>query len=112
LGKAIANYQGFHDRGFRIVAVLDNDPQKIGGKVGDFIVRDISQAFRLIPQMDIRVAMLTIPAESAQVVADILIEAGILAILNYAPIPLRIPRNIQIQYLDPLIQLSHMSYYL
>ncbi|MEJ5202430.1 MAG: redox-sensing transcriptional repressor Rex [Anaerolineales bacterium] len=112
LGHAIANYQGFTNRGFRIALILDNDPQKIGDKIGQLEIQDFALARELIRKAGIEIAMLTVPASVAQTVAEEVVQAGIKAILNYAPTPLKLPPNILVQYLDPLIQLQHMTYYL
>jgi len=112
LGRAIANYQGFTNRGFRIALILDNDPKKIGDKVGELEIQDFALARELIGKAGIQIAMLAVPASSAQTVAEEVVQAGVKAILNYAPTPLKLPPNILIQYLDPLIQLQHMTYYL
>lgn len=112
LGHAIANYQGFTNRGFRIALVLDNDPEKIGKTIGDFIVEDTSQMKNLISEKGIKIAMLTTPASHAQEVANELVESGILSILNYAPVPLSLPKHIRVESIDPLLQLQHISYYL
>lgn len=112
VGHAIARYQGFSDRGFRIALVLDNDKDKIGKNVGDFIIHDMNNLKDLILELNIKIAMLTVPAAQAQEVTDQLVEAGIEAILNYAPIDLNVPSNVHIQHIDPVTHLQRMSYYL
>lgn len=112
LGHAIANYNGFANRGFRIALIVDNDPQLIGEKVGAFVVQDVKQVRTLIPERGISIAMLTVPASVAQAVADELVKSGIKSILNYAPVPLSLPKDIRVEYIDPLIQLQHITYYL
>ncbi|MCC6146902.1 MAG: redox-sensing transcriptional repressor Rex [Anaerolineaceae bacterium] len=112
LGHAIANYNGFTNRGFRIAMIVDNDPDKIGKKIGGFVVQDIKNLKNQIPGSGIKIAMLTVPASVAQVVAEDLLQVGIQAILNYAPVPLSLPENIYVEYIDPLIQLQHMTYYI
>lgn len=112
LGHAIARYQGFANRGFRIALVFDNDPERIGTKIGDFTVQDASQLITAIRQSGVRIAMLTVPASVAQTVAEELVKAGVCAILSYAPIPLNLPPEVYVQYIDPIIQLQHMTYYI
>jgi redox-sensing transcriptional repressor len=112
LGKAIAHYGGFLDRGFRIVDVYDNDPEKVGQTVGKFIVKDTKTMIEEIRLKNIQVAMLAVPASEAQGVADELINSGILAILCYAPTSLKVPENVRIQYIDPVLHLQRMTYYL
>jgi len=112
LGHAIARYQGFSNRGFRIVAVFDNDPKKIGLQVGSFTIKDFSEVCDFINQKKIKIAMVTVPAAAAQKVAESLVVAGVKAILSYAPIPLNLPPEIRVEYIDPILQLQHISYYL
>ena len=112
LGKAIAQYQGFANRGFRVVMVFDNDSAVIGTQVGKFTVQDSTGMVQAIRQAGVEIAMLTVPALAAQNVAEILTEAGVRAILNYSPTALNLPDQIQVEYIDPILQLQHMSYYL
>ncbi len=111
LGHAIARYQGFTNRGFRIVSVWDNNPDKIGSAVGPFIVRDIDTLAVALHEKPVEIAMLTVPASVAQPVAEYLVKCGIKAILSYAPIPLVLPADTRVEYIDPIIQLQHMTYY-
>ena len=112
MGHALARYQGFSDRGFRVAIVFDNDPAKIGSQVGHFVVRDTKEIVTTIRNSGIKVAMLCVPAAAAQEVTNLLMEAGIKAILNYAPISLSVPQGVRVQYLDPSIGLQRMTYYL
>ena len=112
LGKAIAQYQGFANRSFRVVMIFDNDPAVIGTQVGKFIVQDGAGMVGAIRQAGVKIAMLTVPALAAQKVAEILVEAGVYAILNYSPVALNLPDQIQVEYIDPILQLQHMTYYL
>jgi redox-sensing transcriptional repressor len=112
MGHALARYQGFTDRGFRVSMVFDNDQSKVGTSVEHFLVQDIHNIVPAIRGSGIKVAMLCVPAASAQQVTDLLVEAGIKAILNYAPISLSVPPGIRVQYLDPSIGLQRMTYYL
>jgi redox-sensing transcriptional repressor len=112
MGHALSRYQGFSDRGFRVAMVFDNDPGKIGGQVGQFVVRDTTEIVTAIRKSGIKVAMLCVPAVAAQEVTNQLLEAGIKAILNYAPISLSVPAGVRVQYLDPSIGLQRMTYYL
>jgi redox-sensing transcriptional repressor len=112
MGHALARYQGFSDRGFKVKLVFDNDPAKIGERVGEFVVRDAREMGKAIREAGIRVAMVCVPATVAQVVTNQLVEAGVQAILNYAPISLSVPAGVRVQYLDPSIGLQRMTYYL
>jgi redox-sensing transcriptional repressor len=112
MGHALARYQGFINRGFRIVMVFDNDPAKIGQKIGDFVVEDSANMVDRIREAGVKIAMLTVPAVAAQEVTDLLVKAGIKAILNYAPINVNVPPDVHVQYIDPATHLQRMTYYL
>jgi redox-sensing transcriptional repressor len=112
LGHALVRYGGFGDRGFHIVLALDKDPIKIGEQVGELIIQDIADLPELIKRHSVQVAMLTVPAKDAQAIAELCVEAGIKAILNYAPINLTLPEEVHIQYTDPVTHLQRMTYYL
>lgn len=112
LGRAIAHYAGFVDRGYRVVAIFDNDPKKIGTQIGSFTVLDVADLVAQIRQRQIGVAMLAVPARDAQPVTDRLVEAGIRAILCYAPTSILVPRTVHVQYIDPVLHLQRMTYYL
>ena len=112
LGHALAHYGSFANKGFRIAVVFDRDVQKIGKKLGEFEIFDVEAVPTIIKDMGIKVAIMAVPAGDAQAVADMLIESGVRAILNYAPITLSVPPHVQVQYIDPVIHLQHMTYYL
>ena len=82
MGHALARYNGFANRGFIIKMLFDNDPKKVGQKVGEFEILDSSALAEKIKQNKIKIAMLTVPAAAAQEVADQLVKAGVKAILN------------------------------
>ncbi len=112
IGSAVARYQGFKDRGYRVVMLFDNDPGKIGQRIGEFTVMDTSQLADAIHSAGIKVAMIAVPATAAQAVADELVKAGVRAILNYAPINLVVPEGVHVQHTDPVTHLQRMTYYL
>jgi redox-sensing transcriptional repressor len=112
MGHALARYPGFVNRGFRIAMVFDSDQAKVGQQIGDFVVQDTSGMIDAIKEAGIQVAMLTVPAVAAQEVTDMLIKAGVKAILNYAPISLTVPENVRVQHIDPATHLQRMTYYL
>ena len=112
MGHALARYHGFDNRGFHVSMVFDNDPAKIGQKVGDYEIMDTAGLAEKVKQNKIKVAMLTVPASSAQEMADLLVKAGVKAILNYAPISLNVPGGVRVQYIDPVTHLQRMTYYL
>ena len=112
IGHALARYNGFANRGFHINMVFDNDPQKIGQKVGEYEIFDTAVLPDKVKQHKIKIAMLTVPATTAQEIADMLVKAGIKAILNYAPISLNVPPGVRVQHIDPATHLQRMTYYL
>ena len=112
VGHALAHYNGFVNRGFRVVTVFDNDPAKVGQRIGDFEVFDTAGMIEKIKQQKIKIAILAVPASAAQETADHLVKAGIKAILNYAPISLNVPKDVYVQYIDPVTHLQRMTYYL
>jgi redox-sensing transcriptional repressor len=112
MGHAIARYQGFADRGFRVAMLFDADPAKIGTRLGSFVIRDAAEMIPAIKQAGIQIAMLCVPASTAQAVTNQLVQAGVKAILNYSPINLSVPDGVRVQYLDPSVGLQRMTYYL
>lgn len=112
VGHALANYGGFNKRGFRITRIFDNDPEKIGKDFNDIRVIDIKDMKKEIKKSGLKIAMLTVPAEVAQDIVDDLVDAGIQAILNYAPVNLNVPTNVRVQYIDPAVHLQNMTFYL
>ena len=112
IGSALANYSGFSQRGFRIHMIFDSDPSIIGRQHGNFIVKDSRNIREELQSANIQIAMISVPAKAAQTVADQLVEAGVQAILNYAPVVLTVPRGVRVQHIDPSIHLQRMTYYL
>ncbi len=112
IGSAIASYPGFAQRGFCICALFDNHPDKVGRVIGNLQVRPMSELTDFVRAHRVRVAMIAVPAHAAQAVADHLVEAGVRAILNYAPIDLVVPEGVRVENVDPVLHLQHMTYYL
>lgn len=114
LGKAVADYPGFEGKGFKITAIFDNDPAKIGKLMGvhGVNVQPVSELGDTIRQREIIVGIIATPAQDAQGVARTMVEAGVKAILNYAPITIMVPQGVRVQYIDPVVGLQRMTYYL
>ncbi len=112
VGSALAHYSGFRDRGFQATMIFDNDSEKIGKKMGGLVVQDIANMIEVIRQAKVKVAMVATPADHAQEVTEQLVEAGVEAILNYAPIQISVPEGVRVEYIDPATHLQKMSYYL
>ena len=112
LGHALASYDGFENRGFHIIGVFDSSVDKIGTSVGSLTVEPVEMVQEYVQKYQCQIAIMAVPAEAAQVVADMLIEVGIKSILCYAPITLNIPKHIRVEYIDPVIHFQHMTFYL
>ena len=113
IGHAILNYSGFSRKGYYVAAAVDSDPALIGttSKQG-IMIRDIRDAESIIRDEQIQIAMLTVPGQAAQEVAEKLVSYGIKGILTYAPAILNLPDEVRIEYLDPVLSLQHITYYL
>ncbi len=112
VGHALARYNGFVNRGFKVSAIFDSDPQKIGVKVRDLVIKDVKELKEIIQRENIKIAVVATPASAAQEVTDLLVKNGIKAILNYAPIYLKVPNDVHVEHIDPAIHLQKLSYYL
>jgi len=112
MGHALAKYQGFANRGFHIVMIFDNDKEKVGQKIDQFVIEDTDKMIERVKEAGVKIAMLTVPASAAQSVAEKLMQAGVKAFLNYAPISLNVPGNVKVQHIDPATHLQRMTYYL
>jgi len=112
IGNAIARYQGFPNRGFRVAMIFDSDPAKIGTRIGSFTIQDTANMGEAIRKAGIKIAMIAVPAAVAQDVVNELVKAGIKAILNYAPLTITVPEDVRVQHTDPTTHLQRMTYYL
>lgn len=114
LGKAVADYPGFAGKGFNITVIFDNEPAKIGQVMGvnKVKVQPVEELAATIRERGIVVGIIATPAEFAQATARTMIDAGVKAILNYAPITIMVPAGVRVQYIDPVVGLQRMTYYL
>ena len=112
LGKALVKYKGFLKRGFIIKGIFDNNPSKIGKKLDHIFIYDIKEVEKFIQSKNINIGILVVPADSAQEVADKMVEGGIKAILNFAPIHIILPPEIKIHNVDLAIEFEGLTYYL
>lgn len=112
LGRAIAQYGGFVPSTFRIRAVFDRNPERIGSQVGELTIQRETEIARSVRDLGIRIGIVAVPQASAQAVTDALVEGGVEAILNYAPIHLRTPENVTVREVDPVGAMQSMTYYL
>jgi redox-sensing transcriptional repressor len=110
LGRALIRYRGFRDRGFHLVALFDNDPSKIGEVHDGMIVRPLDSMSDLVQSLHISLAVLAVPAEAAQAVADQVVACGIVGLLNFAPLPLVVPPGVSVVGVDLSVQFEHLAY--
>jgi redox-sensing transcriptional repressor len=110
LGRALLKYRGFRSRGFHIVALFDNDPQKVGEVHEGLSVEPIDALAKTIAARNVSLAILSVPADAAQRVADQMVAGGIQGILNFAPISLVVPPTVNVVAVDLSIQLEHLAY--
>jgi len=110
IGTALAQYRGFRQRGFRVTAVYDRDPKKIGTQWDTLTVRDMAEIERDIAKEHPDIAVLTTPAEEAQVVVDRLVSAGMRALLNFAPIQLHVPADVTLKNVNMAMELEGLSF--
>jgi redox-sensing transcriptional repressor len=110
LGRALLGYHGFESQGFRIAAAFDVDPGKVGSRVEGIAVHDLSDLEAVAREKDIHLAILAVPATAAQAVANLLAEAGIEGILNFAPLTINLPGQVSSVEVDLAIQMEQLSF--
>jgi len=111
LGHALANYRGFSARGFRIVALVDADADKVGERVGELTVRHLDELPAIAADESVAIGIIATPAAAAQEVADRLVAAGVNAILNFAPAVITVPDGVWLRKVDLSIELQILSFY-
>ncbi len=111
LGRALINYRGFEERGFDIVAVFDNNPNKIGKMIGDKKILDFSMDLaKSVEELRMNLAIVAVTAVNAQKVVDELVKAGIKGIINFAPISISVPSDVIIRRVDLAAQLEVLTF--
>src|SRR5436190_403806 len=110
LGRALMAYKGFNAKGFRLTNAFDASPQLAGKKIGPFTIQPIEELESTIQKQQIRLAMIAVPADSAQEVVDNLVAAGIKGILNFAPTSVNVPPHIALNAVDLSVQLEQLSF--
>jgi redox-sensing transcriptional repressor len=111
LGHALANYRGFGERGFRIVALVDADPAKVGERVAGIAVAPVSDMASLVRRHGVAIGIICTPAGAAQGVADAMVSAGIRSILNFAPAVITVPAGVSLRKVDLAIELQILGFY-
>ena len=110
IGTALAQYRGFRQRGFRVIAVYDRDPKKVGTQWDSMIVRDMATIEQDIAKEQPDIAVLTTPGEEAQAVVNQLVGAGIRALLNFAPVQLQVPADVTLKNVNMAMELEGLSF--
>lgn len=110
LARALLRYRGFTDRGFRIVALFDADPEKSGDIVDGVSIYPMSELSARVRRLDAELGIVAVPAEAAQSVAQSLADAGVRGVLNFAPTVLQLPPTVRIVNVDLTIQLEQLAF--
>jgi redox-sensing transcriptional repressor len=110
VGAALAQYAGFPERGFDIVAVYDADPARVGQRWGDLKVRDVGMLEADATSQGFDIAVLAVPASAAQRVADRAVAAGVRGILNFVPVQLNVPPSVAVRNVNMAVELEALSF--
>lgn len=111
LGSAVFAYPGFAMYGFEIAAAFDNDPNKIGKKIKDITIEDVSN-IQTLRQRDIKIGIITVPLEASQQTADSLVSAGVTGILNFSPCRVTVPKKVKVITINIAMDLARLPYYI
>ena len=112
IGSALLNYSGFKKKGFKVVGIFDNSPEIIGNKANDVVIKDVSELEEVVTREKVDIAILAIPALPAQEITDKLVACGIKGIWNFAPIDLKLPRNVVLENVHLDGSLLTLTYYM
>ncbi len=110
IGTALFEYRPFRRRGFNIVTVVDNDPRKVGERLGDVRIRDEKGLECVLQEDEIDLVIVAVPAGVAQPLVDRAVAAGVKAVLNYAPVQLRVPEDVALRNVSMLVELESLSH--
>ena len=110
LGRALLKYKGFQQQGFHVVVAIDVDETKVGLTIDGIPIVHLDQLPEIVKQKGIRLAILAVPSTEAQLVADRLVMAGIEGILNFAPVTVSVPKQVNLKGVDLAIQLEQLSF--
>lgn len=112
IGSALARFPGLNSGNFRVVGIFDIDPQRIGAEVGHLRISSKSQLTELVESQAVELGILAVPAEAAQENYEMLVEAGVRAVLNFAPVQLREQGDVRVKNVDLLIFLEELAHFL
>ena len=110
IGGALVHYEGFRRRGFEVSAIYDRDPKKIGSRSNGLVVRDVKQLEADLKKEPTDIGIVVTPGDAAQEVADRLVRAGVKALLNFAPVQLKVPRDVEVKTVNMAQELEALSY--
>jgi redox-sensing transcriptional repressor len=110
IGSALISYRNFQIRGFEIEAVFDSDPEKTGKRWGSQVVLHDSEMERVLAEKSIQIVVIAVPADAAQGVADRVVASGVTAILNFAPVRLRVPSTVALRNVDMVIEMESLAF--
>lgn len=110
LGRALLGYRGFGQQGFRVVAAFDIDPAKTGAEIDSIPVYGLDDLPEVVARQNIQLGIVAVPGAAAQTVADKLVEAGVVGILNFAPVTLNLPRHVRSVGVDLAIELEQLAF--
>jgi redox-sensing transcriptional repressor len=110
IGAALAQYRGFRQRGYNIIAVYDSNPEKIGRSLEGIEIRDMSRFEEDVARERPEIAVIAIPGEEAQVVLDRVVRTGIKAVLNFAPVQLHAPADVTVRAVNMAMELEGLSF--
>jgi redox-sensing transcriptional repressor len=111
LGHALANYSGFASRGFRVVSLVDSDPDRVGERIGELTITPYADLARSVRDNDVAIGVIATPAAAAQTVCDDLVAAGVTSILNFAPAVISVPEGVDVRKVDLSIELQILAYH-
>ena len=111
LGSALLKYKGFSEKGFKISAVFDANPHKIGKTLGGTEIKDLKEMPSILRRESIRIGIIATPASAAQGVAEKLVASGVTSILNFAPCQLVLPEKVKVQHIDLAAVLKTLSFH-
>ena len=112
LGSALADYYGFRQTNLEVTALFDVDEKKIGKKIGGIEVFDIKSFSSIVKKDKIEVAVIAVPAEFAQAMLEKIVKSGIKAVMNFAPVPLKVNGDVKLKTIDLTTSLESLSYFL
>jgi redox-sensing transcriptional repressor len=111
LGQALAHYRGFTERGFRVAALVDTDPAKVGMRIEGLEVRGLDELPGLVRDEALAIGVIATPATAAQDVAERMVDAGLRSILNFAPAVVAVPQGVTVRKVDLAVELQILAYY-